>query len=129
MSNGVENQAAEKRKKVRERQVLEKNRRKMSSILRGGIRIPPQEEERRRSLEVGDERIPWRLARGAIPEKNGGEKKGADEKKKSEKARAWRRFEERCRQKQGAGSESRPRKKKEGGAWKWAMRAFTGARP
>ena len=33
----------------------EKNRRKMSSILRGGIRIPPQEEERRRSLGVGDD--------------------------------------------------------------------------
>ena len=66
-------------------------------------------------------------AEGAMSEKKGGEKKGADEKKKSEKARAWRRFVERCRQKQGAGSESRPRKKKEGGAWKWAMRAFTGA--
>ena len=77
VDKGVENQAAKKRKKVRERQVLEKNRRKMSSILRGGIRIPPQEEVRRRSLEVGDESIHWRLARGAIPEKNGGEKKGS----------------------------------------------------
>ena len=84
---GVEKRAAQKRKKARESKGLEKIRRKMSSILRGGIQIPPQEEERRRSVEVGDESIHWRLARGAIPEKKGAEKIGADERKKSEKER------------------------------------------
>ena len=53
------------------------------------------------------------LAQGAMSEKKGGENKGADERKKSEKARAWRRFVERCRKKQGAGFGSRPRKKEE----------------
>ena len=36
---------------------------------------------------MGDESIHWRLARGAIPEKKGGEKIGAYERKKSEKER------------------------------------------
>ena len=54
---GVEKKAAEKGKKVRERPGQGKIGRKMSSKAGGGIRIPPQEEERMRSQEVGNESI------------------------------------------------------------------------
>ena len=61
------------------------------------------------------------LAQGALSEKKGGENKGAIPEKKSERGRLRGKCGERCRQKQGAGFRYRPRKKKEGGAWKWAM--------
>ena len=61
---------------------MEKIRRKMSSKAGGGIRIPPQEEERRRSLEVGDESIHWGPTIGARIEKRGVEKKAAEKRKK-----------------------------------------------